>query len=243
MMAPPEVVQAAGNWVSLSRWDRAELGRRLRRSGWTYGEIMEILPVGKGTLAGWCKEIRLSEEQIDAIKARVPSQVGVPKDTQRRRRSELENIRSDARASFPSFCKDPLWVAGLTMYWAEGAKTSNRLAMANTDPRVLALFIRWIRTFHDPDAEFVLTLHLHTGNDDEAAKQWWADTLNLEGADFYKTFVKPPGTGHRKNRWVRGVCRVQMRRSADACNRTMEWIDCLAEELTEAPTDTLAKGR
>jgi hypothetical protein len=85
MEAPPEAFNAAAHWAQLSEWERAELGRRLRRDGWTCGESMDVLPVGKGTLAGWCKEIRLSDEQIEAIKARRPSGVGtgIPVDTQR----------------------------------------------------------------------------------------------------------------------------------------------------------------
>ena len=129
------------------------------------------------------------------------------------------------------------------MYWAEGAKTLPRLGMANTDPRVLRLFISWIRKYLDPNADFVLALHLHAGNDDVAAKQWWAEALALENVAFHRTFVKPPGTGYRKNRWLHGVCRVQMRRSANAYNTTMEWIDCLAQEWSNRPADTLSLGR
>jgi hypothetical protein len=102
---------------------------------------MDLLPVAKGTLAGWCKDIRLSEDQIEAIKNRVPSQKGVPKDTNWKRRLEIERIRSDARRSVRQLRHDPLWVAGVTMYWAEGAKTTPRLGMVNTDPRALKLFI------------------------------------------------------------------------------------------------------
>ncbi|MGQ0849752.1 MAG: hypothetical protein ACT4OP_11655 [Actinomycetota bacterium] len=72
METPPEVAEAASQWGTLTRWERAELGRRLRRNGWTYGEIMDVLPIGRGTLAGWCKEIRLTDEQVEAIKARGP---------------------------------------------------------------------------------------------------------------------------------------------------------------------------
>ena len=206
---------------------------------------MEILPVVKGTLAGWCKEIRLGQEQVDAIKARRPPGVrtGIPVDTQRKRRGEIESIRENARASFEDLRNDPTWVAGTTMYWAEGAKTLPRLGMANTDVRALRLFIAWVRSYFDPNAEFVLALHLHEGNDDDAAKQWWAESLGLSGVKFHKTFVKPRGTGHRKNRWLHGVCRVQMRRSADAYNRTMEWIDCLAQEFAKPPASTIQPGR
>jgi hypothetical protein len=43
------------SWDSLSRWERAELGRDLRRLGLSYGEIMELIPVKKSTLATWCR--------------------------------------------------------------------------------------------------------------------------------------------------------------------------------------------
>ena len=79
----PGVAGAAAGWEDLTRWERAELGRALRRLGWTYGEIREEIPVPKGTLSYWCPEIRLAEEQVEAIKARTSgSRRGVPVDTQ-----------------------------------------------------------------------------------------------------------------------------------------------------------------
>jgi hypothetical protein len=235
MIALPEVVQGANNWVSLTRWERAELGRSLRRAGWTYGEIMDLLPVSKGTLAGWCKDIRLSEEQIEAIKARVPSQKGVPRDTQRRRRAEIEAIRSAAAVEAAERVHDPFWIAGVVMYWAEGTKAKPRLDLTNSDPRALRLLISWTRRFHLPEAEFVLELHLHEGNNDTEARLFWASALGLVDPPFYATFVKPAGTGHRKNKLVHGVCRVSMTKSSDAFHRTMSWIDVLADLYPSLP--------
>ena len=94
---------------------------------------------------------------------------------------------------------DPLFVAGTMLHWAEGAKTAPRFAVTNTDAAVLLLFIRWARHFHTPDPQFVLSLHLHDGNDENAARRWWAEALSLETADFTKSFTKPSGTRHRKN--------------------------------------------
>lgn len=37
----------------LSRWERAEVGRALRRLGWTYGEIRQVIAVPKGTVLNW----------------------------------------------------------------------------------------------------------------------------------------------------------------------------------------------
>lgn len=234
MDTPSEAGQVT-DWQRLTRWERAEAGRSLRRQGWTYGENMAVLPVVKGTLAGWCKDIRLTEDQIEAIKARVPSQKGVPKDTNWKRREEVERIREMARLEAHQRMGEPLWIAGNVLYWGEGDKSSRRLSLVNSDPKALNLFVAWTRTYHNRNACFVLALHLHHGNDDQAAQEWWRKQLKMPEAAFHKTFIKPPGTGHRKNHLANGVCRVLMRRSGNAWQRTMVWIDEMAGELDKAP--------
>ncbi|MFQ5966893.1 MAG: hypothetical protein ACE5MI_04675, partial [Acidimicrobiia bacterium] len=131
--ASPEMLARAQQWDELHRWERAELGRALRQLGWTYSEIRELIPVPKGTLSYWCREIRLTEEQVEAIRVRRPPGVrtGIPVDTQRKRRLEIEAIRRDARAFALDHLNDPFWVAGTILYWAEGSKTHNHLEVAN----------------------------------------------------------------------------------------------------------------
>ncbi len=117
------------------------------------------------------------------------------------------------------------------MYWAEGAKAKRQLDLANSDPRVHRLFIAWVRAHLNSDPVFVLHLQLHHGNDEPQARQFWKDTLGLQEVQFYRTFFKSAGTGHRKNHLEHGVLRVRVRRSTDAWFRVMGWIDGLAEEL------------
>lgn len=81
------------------------MGRALRRLGWSYGEIRDLIPVPKGTLSNWCRDIRLSDEAVQAIKDRAGSRVGVPRDTQRKRHAEIDRIRSDARAEVRDIAK------------------------------------------------------------------------------------------------------------------------------------------
>ncbi len=169
--APDALLARAEKWEDLSRWDRAELGRALRRLGWTYSEIRLLIPVPKATLSGWCSGIDLSASQVDAIKARTASQAGVPRDTQWRRRQEIQQIRAAAAKEVPHLVSDPLWVAGTTLYWAEGAKTSNRLSLANSDPRALRLYIAWVSAHVAPHAAFVLKLNLHFDNSGPDARQ------------------------------------------------------------------------
>ncbi len=232
-----EVLERVGTWESLSRWEKSELGKDLRHLGLSYGEIMELIPVKKSTLATWCRDVRLTTDQIEAIRQRRAQEPGIPRDTNWRRREEIEQLRSIARELALELADDPFWIAGLVLYWAEGTKGRNRVSMANTDPRALRLFVSWLTTYIDPIAQFSLKLHLHEGNDDEEAKQYWRAETALVDANFHKTFIKPKGTGHRKNHLLQGICTVTLRRAADAWNIIMEWIDCVTEQFDlEHPT-------
>jgi len=225
---PRDLLYRATQWGSLHRWERFELGKALRRLGLTYGEIRQIIPVPKGTLSCWCRDIVLSETQVAAIKARMPGRKGVPADTQRKRRLEIQRIRHHAELFAAGRLHDPFFVAGTVLYWAEGSKTRSELSLSNADPRLLRTFIAWVRRYHGDDREFVLKINLHADNDEPGARRYWARETGLGDVPFHKTFIKPDGTGHRKNHLAFGVCSVRVRRCADAWNRTKAWINVVA---------------
>lgn len=231
------ILERVRNWENHSRWERSELGRDLRRQGLSYGEIMEMVPVKKSTLATWCRDIALTPPQIEAMRERRAPQPGYHRDTNRKRRQEIELIQKVARAAVATLVEDPFWVAGVVLYWAEGTKGRNRLSLANADPRAHRLFISWVRRYLTPDAEFTLALHLHEGNDEPAAMTYWRAATGLPEARFIKTFIKPAGTGHRKNHLAHGVCTVRLMRASNAWNTTMEWIVCLATHFGLDPPE------
>jgi len=230
---PTALLHEASEWDALHRWERKQLGMALRRMGLTYSEIQSVIPVPRGTLSNWSQEVTLTQAQIAAMKDRTgpDTQRGIPRDTQRKRRLEIETIRSEARCFAESNLCDPHFVGGVVLYWGEGSKTRNSLDLSNADPAALRMFIRWVRRYLDGNAEFGLSMHLHEGNDESAAKSYWAKAVGLPGARFTKTFIKPPGTGHRKNHLKHGVCRVRALQPSNHWNRVMVWIDVVAAQL------------
>jgi len=170
------------------------------------------------------------EKQLLAIRERTapPSRTGSSIDTQWRRREEIVRIRGEAVRFAREHLDDPFFVAGVALYWAEGSKTRNDLSLPNSDARVLRTFIAWVRKYHDPSTEFVLKINLHANNDEAASRIFWATSTGLDRPTFHKTFIKPDGTGHRKNHLPHGVCQVRVRKADDAWQRTMTWIDVVA---------------
>ena len=73
MDIPAALTARIGEWDSLSRWERSELGRDLRRLGLSYAEIRQWVDVKKSTLATSCCDIALTDEQKAAIQARTGS--------------------------------------------------------------------------------------------------------------------------------------------------------------------------
>lgn len=232
-LVPSRLLTRASDWPALHRWERRQLALELRKLGLSYGEIRRVIPVPKSTLNTWFSGIRLSPEQVEAIRLRVgpESRRGIPVDTQRGRRQRIHEIRTEARLFAVDHLDDPLFIAGVVLYWGEGAKTRNHLDLTNSDPAALRLFIRWCKAYLPAEPDIQLSLHLHEGNDEEGAKTYWRSALGVPEVQFGKTFIKPRGTGHRKNHLEHGVCRVRTRRAADNWNRVMEWIDVVASDL------------
>ena len=120
----------------------------------------------------------------------------------------------------------------MCLYWAEGSKTRNDLSITNSDPRLLRIFVDFVRAHLDADARFGLALNLHEAAGEDRAKEYWAHALELPSVLFTKSYVKQPGTGHRRNRLPHGVCRVRVRRASDHWHRVMTWIDVVAQSTT-----------
>jgi hypothetical protein len=228
---PRALTEEASQWQDLHRWERKQLGMALRRLGLTYSEMQSVIPVPRSTLSNWISNVPLSEEQANSIASRTGSQRqrGTRRDTQWRRRIEVEEIRTEACGYFANNNSNPLFATGVSLYWAEGSKTRNDLSMTNTDPRLLLTFIAFVRAHLDTHASFGLSMHLHEGDDEIASLRYWRSSLELPDAQFTKTYVKPASTGHRKKKHPNGVCRVRVKRASDHWHTVMQWIDNTAD--------------
>ena len=88
---------------------------------------------------------------------------------------------------------EPLYVAGVMLYWAEGDKSSRNAArITNSDPEVLRLFMRFLRECLEvQDERMSVTCNLfadHLARQREI-EQFWLDTLDMPRERLCKSFV------------------------------------------------------
>jgi hypothetical protein len=233
-----EIQDQIGRWNDLKQWERREIGQELRRSGLTYREIASVIPVAKGTLSGWCRDLQLAPAQRARLEAAL-SRADVQRRSTRRSVGSVLRDRALARAAdvrerghseAAIHIHDPFWVAGVVAYWAEGAKRHKDLSFSNSDPALVQLFIAWVEKYLGISrADLTAKLHLHSGQDEGERKSYWFAATGIPMGNFRKTYIKPEGTEHRKNVLYNGTISVRVPRSGESLNRLTGWIDAVAE--------------
>lgn len=240
---PGELRERAARWGDLKRWERKELAQALRSLGLSYREIAALVPVAKGTLSDWCKDLPLTDEQYARLSAKRPAAAVRRALGARRRKEALERhaaVDAAARLEAASLLHDPFWVAGVVAYWSEGAKRSSGLELSNSDPELVRLFIRWLKRYLDVDADrLTVQMHLHSGQDDGERRAYWSRLLSIPETQFQRTFVKKEGTGHRKNLLYNGTVKVRVRRSRTLLYRVMGWIAASSGIGDDGPAESI----
>lgn len=107
-------------------------------------------------------------------------------------------------------------IAGTKLYWAEGTKSGDDLRISNADPLLMLFMVEWLRIcLTISEDRLTASINYHEGQNEQLIREYWAKLIGLPLASFNKSFMKPPGTGHRKHYLQWGVCRIRVRRSAD----------------------------
>ena len=188
-----------------------ELAFALRRSGQSYVEICQQLKVAKSTLSNWFHGVDFSE----AIKLSLQAK---SKHDSTKRLIVLNKQRGDSLAAlyaqaeqealsdFETYCKDPLFIAGLACYWGEGDKMlKNHIRITNTDPRMIQLFVQFILRFSNvPKDKLRIALFLYDDLDESVCKKYWTGWSGL--SNFHKTMILP--SRHKTRRLPYGTCSI-----------------------------------
>jgi hypothetical protein len=87
---------------------------------------------------------------------------------------------------------ESFFVAGLMLYLGEGdKKNKNRVNLANTDPKIIRFFIRWVVYFFDIDKKKIkIQLHLYENMIIDDEENFWKKKLGISGNQLYKSQIR-----------------------------------------------------
>lgn len=119
-----------------------------------------------------------------------------------RKLAEIERCRVEAAEFVGSLTARDLDLFALGLYAGEGAKTDDRVSMANTNSLYLRVFVTWLRGhFGIDESRLRCRLYLHKGLDLSDATAYWSAVLDIPAVQFQKPYraVADPSRRHAKH--------------------------------------------
>ena len=183
----------------------------LRKSGLSYKEILANIVVSKSTLSIWLRRIKLTKEQKNRLlnKAeRAMYEAAKRKVSARIERTKI--IIKKGTEEVEVFKKNPLFLVGVALYWAEGAKNPvESVKFANSDDKMITLMMRWFREIcRVPEEKFRIHIHMHSLHIRKNIMKYWSKITGIPIEQFYKPYIKPTSLGQRKNILYNGTCSI-----------------------------------
>ena len=163
----------------------------------SYGEIRKRLDVPKSTLSYWLREFPLTEEKILELRRKGWKKAEVKIERFRaamRKKKEFKDreVYNKYLKRLARISEDAFFVAGLMLYLGEGGKANyTQISLANTDPKIINFFIKWIIDFLGVTKEEIKAeLHLYENMDIEKEKKFWQNELGFQKNQFYKPEIR-----------------------------------------------------
>ena len=187
---------------------------QLRHEGKSYKEIFRLLGIPISTLASWLKDEEWSRKIRDNLGAKAsmafPEKLeAIQKANKARWTNKYKEYRTLAEAEFTINQNDPLFIAGLMLYWGKGNKSpkDSHIKLANSDPAMIRVFYNFLRRVAkiDPD-KIKISLLLYPDLIDDMQKSFWSKAIGVPLSQFRKsTFIVGQ---HATRRLSYGVCNI-----------------------------------
>jgi hypothetical protein len=213
--------------------------RELRKKGESIKIIASKLKVSSSTVSIWCRDILLTPDQIKELEIRAHDPcygrrgLYLSKLKKKREKKEKE-LLEEGEVEIGGLTERDLFICGVVLYWAEGFKKESLAGFANSDPRMIKLFLRWLReSCHIPESHIKPRIGLNESHRHRTkeVEKYWSGVAEIPLNRFQKPF-------YQKVKWVKqyenpedyfGVLRIRVAKSTDFLRKIHGWISGVSE--------------
>lgn len=214
----------------------------LRKRGKTYTDILRVIPVAKSTLGIWLKDAKLSKtenQKFTEAKRLASLRGGQAKKKQRIEKQKF--VISKSKSEVGSLSERELFLIGVALYWAEGAKEKeyspgSPLRFANGDPYMIKLFLKWLQYVGVSKERICFDLYLHDNNKYRTLEviKYWAYNTGFSEKLFRIYYKKDIPKTKRKNigpETYFGLVRIYVKESSDLVRKINGWVEGIVAHL------------
>ena len=171
---------------------------KLRKEGKSYREIARILTVPLSTVFLWTEKIKLSREQINENKQKSLDSLQQSRQFAQKVKREKYLHRNELNRKIGFSMIDKINNQNINgiiaaLYWGEGFKKDRRLGLANSDPRLIKLFVYWLVNITKvPREQIRLRVGINVLFSDriEVITNYWSKQTGISLDQFQKPFYQ-----------------------------------------------------
>ncbi len=225
-----------------AKTEQQETARRLRGEGRTYDEIRAELGVSKSSISLWVRDVPVpAAAQARRERMRRASETRW-EPVRRRRDEERRATKAAAAAEIGPLSDRDLFLVGVALYWAEGSKDKpydrrESVAFINSDPGVVAVYLRWLRLLGIGAERWRLRVSIHETADVPAAERFWAELAGVPVGVLLRATLKrhnPKTVRRNTGDGYRGCLVISVLDSADLYRRIEGWWNGIADTQSVA---------
>lgn len=221
----------------LAKLKEKEKAIKLRKRGFSYNEILNEIPVAKSTLSLWLRSVGLAKKQRQRLtKKKIEGQRKGAKARRDYRLVITKEIKDIARKEIGKLSNRELWLIGVALYWAEGAKqkehnVSQKVKFSNSDPAMIKIFLKWLQNIcgiPKTEISFRISLHEVALNKLSKVQKYWAATTEFPINNFQKIdWKKHKIYTNRKNIGEKyfGLLNIYIKNSTNLNRKIEGWIE------------------
>jgi len=211
----------------------------LRKRGGSIGIIAKSLGISKSTAYEWTKDMEGAERFAEIGRKRWIDEIQPlgAIGQRKKRENKIALIKSDTAEQLKNFKSSPELEKSVlsVLYWAEGSKGRGMLKFANTDPKLMKLFITLLRRSYLLDeTKFRVGLHLHWYHKERDVKKFWSELLGIPITQFHKTYHKKRSKEKVFRKNIGGICFL-IYNSDDLREKVAHYSYALGDKLIGRP--------
>lgn len=170
----------------------------MRSKGESIKEIARKLGVSKSTTSLWVRDIILSVEQLEGLQKRrlQGAELGRLRSALKQKEKRIKLIEGSKELGIKrlsNLAEREFLIAGIALYWAEGAKKTREVEFCNSDPKLINFMIDWIRKNFDIKTEDLAACvginEIHRPRE-KIVKEYWSKISKIPLGQFRKTSFK-----------------------------------------------------
>lgn len=212
-----------------------ERAKLLRKQGYSYGQLTQELKVAKSTLHEWIRGVKRPAKfsKLDRIRWIKEIQPMGAQGNKRKREKMIDQIikETEKEISKLRISKETEKAVLSMLYWAEGTKVRGALQFANTDPKLILLFVTLLRQCYELDeSKFRIRLHLHYYHKVKKIKAFWSKLLDIPITQFEKTYRKHRSKEKTFCRNFGGICFIKYY-SVNIKEKIVQYAYALGEKM------------